>query len=112
MSSKRRVLLRTVRQARPRSDGTLDRRELGSRLSATPTMTGFRTKMNFSRLPRNASKAADPDNDSAADAGESQECCSPPPRANPEVRRPSLLKFVGHEERYTKRQKRWHQRGE
>jgi hypothetical protein len=59
-----------VRQARPRSDGTLDRRELGSRLSATPTKTGFRTKMNFSRLPRNASKAADPDNDSTVDAKE------------------------------------------
>jgi hypothetical protein len=67
--------------------------------------------MNFSRLPRNA-KAADTDTENAAEARESQDCCSPPPRANPEVRRPSLLKFVGHEERYLKRQERWHQRGE
>jgi hypothetical protein len=82
---------------------------LGGRLSATPTKTGFRTKLNFSRLPRNASKAADPDNDNSVDAKELKSAAHHP---LVRIRRPSLLKFVGREERYTKRQKRWHRRGE
>jgi hypothetical protein len=35
-----------------------------------PDKDGIPHKMNFSRLPRNASKAADPDNDSTVDAKE------------------------------------------
>jgi hypothetical protein len=54
-------------------------------------------------------EAADPDNDSTVDAKELKSAAHHP---LVRIRRPSLLKFVGREERYTKRQKRWHRRGE